>query len=259
MNWYPRYPGDYMRDTAKLTLVEHGAYTVLLDEYYSTGEPLPFDDDALIRVCRAFTEAERQAVRLIADRFFPVNGDGMRHNKRADIEIEKATGKSEKAAVAAKLRWDNERKAEAMRTHKRTHKRTDVHSECSPDTISRIQNPEATDHNPSLAPTSGARARNPIMDALGSLEGNLSELSKAAWGRVGTALKEIREVCPDVTAEEIARRARNYSTHFDGAAVTSTALAKYWARCGTSRQAQLRPPSSTFDGMQVYEGGEVVE
>ena len=84
MNWYPRYPGDYMRDTAHLSLTEHGAYNVLLDHYYATGGPLPDRHEALIRICRAYEDTEKQAVKSVADAFFPVNGDGMRHNRRAD-------------------------------------------------------------------------------------------------------------------------------------------------------------------------------
>jgi uncharacterized protein YdaU (DUF1376 family) len=87
LQWYARYPGDYMRDTAHLTLIQHGAYTRLLDHYYATGKPLPEDLSALHRLCSAMTREERAAVDSIAIEFFPVNGDGQRHNKRADIEI----------------------------------------------------------------------------------------------------------------------------------------------------------------------------
>jgi uncharacterized protein YdaU (DUF1376 family) len=87
LQWYARYPGDYMRDTGHLTLIEHGAYTRLLDHYYSTGRPIPPDVDALHRLCSAMDDAERVAVTKIASEFFPVNGDGLRHNKRADSEI----------------------------------------------------------------------------------------------------------------------------------------------------------------------------
>ena len=95
MNWYPRYYGDYSRDTAHLTLAEHGAYNVLLDHYYATG-PLPDDIGLLMRICRAFEDHERTAVKSVADKFFPVNGDQLRHNKRADQEIDKRDSISQK-------------------------------------------------------------------------------------------------------------------------------------------------------------------
>ena len=89
MNFYKRFLGDYARDTTHLTLVEHGVYTVLLDTYYATGLGLPAARDALYRIAKAMTAQERKAVDKVADQFFPVNGDGTRHNPRADEEISK--------------------------------------------------------------------------------------------------------------------------------------------------------------------------
>jgi uncharacterized protein YdaU (DUF1376 family) len=87
---YPHFIGDYARDTQDLTLMEHGAYRVLLDHYYAQHGDVPADVGKLYRVCNAVTAAERKAVQSIADRFFSVNGDGRRHNRRADEEIAKA-------------------------------------------------------------------------------------------------------------------------------------------------------------------------
>lgn len=91
MNFYKRYMGDYARDTAHLSLAEHGAYTLLLDHYYATERPLPADDAALFRLCRGFDGAEQQAIRRVADMFFPIGDDGLRHNDRADRDIPKDT------------------------------------------------------------------------------------------------------------------------------------------------------------------------
>jgi uncharacterized protein YdaU (DUF1376 family) len=51
------------------------------------------------------TPAERKAVDKVAERFFPVNGDGRRHNKRAEAEIIEAKAKSAKAKASADTRW----------------------------------------------------------------------------------------------------------------------------------------------------------
>lgn len=87
MNFYERYCGDYGRDTGDLSLAQHGAYTLMLDHYYATEKPLPADQASLNRICRAMNKAEQDAVRVVADRFFPVGEDGLRHNRRADEEI----------------------------------------------------------------------------------------------------------------------------------------------------------------------------
>lgn len=89
MDYYKRFMGDYQRDTGDLSLAEHGAYTVLLDHYYSIRKPLPAALDKLYRLCRATTKAEQEAVETVANQFFKVAADGLRHNARADEEIAK--------------------------------------------------------------------------------------------------------------------------------------------------------------------------
>jgi uncharacterized protein YdaU (DUF1376 family) len=100
MNYYERYCGDYQRDTAHLSLAEHGAYTMLLDTYFSVEKPLSSDLASLYRVCRAMTRLEQQAVKAVAEQFFPISDlDGLRHNPRADREIAKARPKIEAARI----------------------------------------------------------------------------------------------------------------------------------------------------------------
>lgn len=82
------------------------------------------------------------------------------------------------------------------------------------------------------------RERNPLIDAIASLEGDLSQLNKSAWGRCAKALSDIQSVCQDLTVDEIQRRSRNYKTHFNGAILSATALAKHWARC--DKQADIK-------------------
>lgn len=102
MNYFELYPGDYLRDTTRLTLVEHGAYLRLLMAYYAEEEPLPADLDELYVIAGAIKTADKEAVRKVADRFFPVGKDGQRHNGRADAEIEKAKGRMESAPTDRK-------------------------------------------------------------------------------------------------------------------------------------------------------------
>jgi uncharacterized protein YdaU (DUF1376 family) len=89
VNFYKRYIGDYVRDTADLSLAEHGAYTLLLDHYYATESALPSERQSLYRICKAFTKAEQKAVDAVAARFFSPQADGRLANKRAVEELEK--------------------------------------------------------------------------------------------------------------------------------------------------------------------------
>lgn len=102
MNFYKRYPADYGRKTARLTLAQHGAYTLLLDEVYSTEAPLPGAFDELYRICRAMSKPEQEAVRAVADKFFPLSSDGLRRNQRAEEEITEAAPAIEAARLNGK-------------------------------------------------------------------------------------------------------------------------------------------------------------
>ena len=108
--YFRMYPGDYRRDTSHLTLAEHGAYALLLCQYYATGKPLPADQQSLCRICSAQTPEEVAAVRTVADAFFAPNGDGLRHNKRADRELsdlaELSATNVERARKAAVRSWE---------------------------------------------------------------------------------------------------------------------------------------------------------
>lgn len=98
--WYPRYVGDYQRKTSHLSLLQHGAYSALLDHYYATGKPLPANASVLHRVCRAFAPDEQAAVQAILDEFFTLEADGY-HNSKADEELLKRSNISEKRKLAA--------------------------------------------------------------------------------------------------------------------------------------------------------------
>lgn len=68
VNYFERHLGDYARDTGHLTMLEHGAYTLLMDRYYSTEKPIPADQAH--RICRAKTKKERAAVDIVLAEFF---------------------------------------------------------------------------------------------------------------------------------------------------------------------------------------------
>lgn len=106
--WWPRYVGDYQRKTSHLSLVEHGAYVMLLDHYYSTGKPLPANAPILHRVCRAFASDEQDAVQSVLDQFFVLEPDGY-HNRKADEELAKRGDITKKRADAANARHEKAR------------------------------------------------------------------------------------------------------------------------------------------------------
>lgn len=94
MNWYKRYLGDYMSKTAHLSLMEQGAYNVLLDHCYSTEKSLPADHEHCYRIARAFTKDERAAVDTVLQQFFRLTEDGY-INGRVKKELGKASEQAE--------------------------------------------------------------------------------------------------------------------------------------------------------------------
>jgi len=124
MNWYKRYPSDYMGKTAHLSLTEHGAYNVLLDHCYSQ-ETLSSDKDAVYRIARAFTQQERDAVDSVLLQYFVLTSDCYT-NKRVDKELAKATEQSIQNSNNGKLggrgikRKESETKASALQNESET-------------------------------------------------------------------------------------------------------------------------------------------
>jgi uncharacterized protein YdaU (DUF1376 family) len=89
VNFYKRHLGDYAKDAGHLSMLEHGAYTLLLDRYYATECAIPSREDAY-RACRARTKEERKAVDDVLREFFTTDGESFM-NKRAEAEIAKAS------------------------------------------------------------------------------------------------------------------------------------------------------------------------
>lgn len=81
--WLPFYPGDYLRDTSRLSTEQHGAYFLLLLDEWSTG-PLHDDDDQLAAIARLPVDRWR-AIRPAIARFFVIEA-GLWTNKRLEAE-----------------------------------------------------------------------------------------------------------------------------------------------------------------------------
>jgi uncharacterized protein YdaU (DUF1376 family) len=104
VNFYKRHIGDYLKDTAHLSLLEHGVYARLLDVYYTRESGIP--DAQAARLIGARTEEERDALRLVLREFFEsVTHDNEGHNAvlwiqaRCEREIRNASGGHETGSV----------------------------------------------------------------------------------------------------------------------------------------------------------------
>jgi uncharacterized protein YdaU (DUF1376 family) len=88
MNFYKRHIGDYLKDTAHLSLLEHGVYTRLLDVYYTRESGIP--DAQAARLIGARGKEECAALKVVLDEFFELV-DGAWIQDRCEREIH-ATG-----------------------------------------------------------------------------------------------------------------------------------------------------------------------
>lgn len=118
MIYFEMYPGDYMRDTSRLSLSDHGAYLRLMLAYYAEEAPLPEAHGDLYVIAGATTTADKVAVRKVADRYFPVGDDGLRHNGRIDEEIAKAQERIAEGQLRKSAKKGNEAERQ-MRTRAR--------------------------------------------------------------------------------------------------------------------------------------------
>jgi uncharacterized protein YdaU (DUF1376 family) len=118
--WFPFYVGDYTRDTARLTTEAHGAYLLLMLDYWVNGAP-PDDDETLATITKLPVTIWRKR-RPALVKFFKVK-DGVWTHSRIEKERAKAeevgTANSDKARAAAELRWakDRERKLREQSEH----------------------------------------------------------------------------------------------------------------------------------------------
>jgi uncharacterized protein YdaU (DUF1376 family) len=94
------YVSDYLADTAHLTAQQHGAYMLLLMNYWQKGRPLENTNERLQYVARLTPEEWNDNKAILAE-FFIVEGDIWTH-ARIEDDLAKVREKSTKASTAGK-------------------------------------------------------------------------------------------------------------------------------------------------------------
>lgn len=112
MHYYKRNIGDYAKKAGRLTMLQHGAYTLLLDACYDR-EDFPTLEQA-IQWTWASSEAEIEAVKFVLSRFFTLEENNkyvqlrileeiLTYHKTAEtnkrIAIERETKRKQKSTV----------------------------------------------------------------------------------------------------------------------------------------------------------------
>lgn len=102
MKFYQFNPGDYLRDTAHLSLIEDAIYRRALDWLYSSEKPLPLDIVAAARLLRVADHSA--ALGVILAEFLTETPDGWISN-RANKQIEQYQKMQQGGADGAAKRW----------------------------------------------------------------------------------------------------------------------------------------------------------
>ncbi|WP_180001216.1 YdaU family protein [Acinetobacter sp. YH12255] len=119
MHYYKRNIGDYAKKAGRLSMLEHGAYTLLMDAIYDR-ETFPTLEEALDWAW-ARDDAEVAAIKFVLSKFFTLDGDRY-VQKRIQDELDSYKAKAETNARIAKDR-------EAKRKSKHEPSRN-VHEAC---------------------------------------------------------------------------------------------------------------------------------
>ena len=104
MNYYERHIGDYLKDTAHLSLLEHGVYARLLDVYYT--KECGIEESMAARLIGARAPEEIAAMNVVLLECFILQS-GVWTQSRCDREIERYREKQRKAKASADARWAN--------------------------------------------------------------------------------------------------------------------------------------------------------
>jgi len=94
------YVSDYLADTAHLTAQQHGAYMLLLMNYWQRGKALDNSNERLSHVARLSPEEWADAKPTLEE-FFIIEGNLWTHT-RVEDDLEKIREKSAKASFAGK-------------------------------------------------------------------------------------------------------------------------------------------------------------
>ena len=133
MHYYKRNLGDYAKKAGRLTMLQHGAYTLLIDSCYDR-ELFPTLEQAL-EWTWASTEAEVEAVKFVLSRFFVLDKDGCYVQDRILAEL---LHYQKNADINKRIADEREAKRRENRTN-----RVQVVNESTPN-----QEPLTTNHKP---------------------------------------------------------------------------------------------------------------
>lgn len=146
MYWYKRNIGDYHKKAGRLTMLQHGAYTLLMDACYDR-EKFPTRDEAIEWIW-ASSDEEIHAVDFVLARFFVLD-EGVYVQHRIVEELESYNIKAEKNRQIA-LEREAKRRESAIKKHVSCSNGEPIVNEAPPNQEPRTSNQEPRTSNQDL-------------------------------------------------------------------------------------------------------------
>jgi uncharacterized protein YdaU (DUF1376 family) len=161
----PFFVGDYLSATGRLTTEQHGAYLLILLDYWKNGPP-PNDDGVLAALARLSPSVWRKAKPALLG-FFDIR-DGVLIQKRVERERGRAAenvekrSKAGKASAAARAQQKSNKRSTHVATHVAANGQQNLRPSPSPGSNEPIT---SSDEDVSAEPTDRPLTRKEILDA----------------------------------------------------------------------------------------------
>ena len=107
MPWFPLYCGDLLKDTMHLNATEFGVYSLFLVIVYSTGRPLPDNEDQLRTMARVSEKEWPHIRRAVLEYYFALTPQGWFKKKIGEVMTAQVKA-SRKGKKGAAMRWGGE-------------------------------------------------------------------------------------------------------------------------------------------------------
>lgn len=275
----PLYIGDYMASTSRLTAEQHGAYLLLIMDYWKNGPP-PDDDVILSQICRMSNNAWSNASSTIKA-FFRLENGRLVHSR---IERELAAAKIkkdsavDKAKDAARARWQKHASSNAS-----SNPQAMLGSCPLPSPLQSTSTPESNSESPFENQTKSKplpSASRPVKEkkVVTEDETALQRVCHQTWGEYVLAYQDrygvppvrnpkvssqVKQFCQRVSAIEAPAIAAFYVTHNAGFYVSNghsvglllkdaEKLRTEWATNQTVTQSQARQVDATAGRGNVW-------
>lgn len=149
MHYYKRNIGDYAKKAGRLSILQHGIYTLLIDACYDR-EDFPSLEEAIDWTWAASVE-EIEAVEFVLRKFFTLNDDGKYVQNRISEEIDEyheiCRANAENGRKGGRPKGSKNKQQKTHSVSKKTHSVSEE-SEGNPSESEKKPKPLTTNHKP---------------------------------------------------------------------------------------------------------------